>query len=300
MPHITDSPGDFLSMDRDAALRSASRTEGTHAIADQMANVERIQAANLNAILSSTASSAAAAMRTVVLSNTQHLIGQLAPAGYGSGNAPTGLAYVTIGSLQSYGSNQPTAPAIAYANHPVGLGFYHSKIVLTPTDQARYTGDPRFQNFDRNGFRYATIGAGPDKGLSNGLWGGINRERDVTRPNNNLQGLAIPDSYKNEDAAIAALFNLVDNYNQHPVRDYDLFPAGYGDAYNSNGFISGILNAGGFAPPIHPGADVPGYVKPVPKIYFRPRPRRRSKTTRASSKSHQKRNADIKFSEAFA
>ena len=110
----------------------------------------------------------------------------------------------------------------------------------------------------------------------------------------------LPLRWTPEDAAIAALFNLVDNYNQQPVRDYDLFPAGYGEAYNSNSFISGILNAGGFASPIHPGADVPGYAKPVPKTYFRPRPRRRSKTTRASSKSHQKMNADTKLSEAFA
>jgi hypothetical protein len=160
MPHITDSPGDFLAMDRESALRSASRTEGTHAIADQMAMVERIQAANasanLNAILSSTAPGAAAAMLAVALSNTRHLIGQLALAGYGSGNAPMGSAYVTIGSLQSYGSNSTitgtgVTVTLGYTN-AAGHGIHgqnHALVIITDSATGR---------------QYATR-AGPSGGL---------------------------------------------------------------------------------------------------------------------------------------
>ena len=183
---------------------------------------------------------------------------------------------------------------IAYANHPVTFGGvpsggHHSKIVITPTDQAKYANDPRFQNIDKNGNRYATVGGGPDKGLSKGLWGGVNRERDVSFPNNNLQGLAIPGTYKNEDAAIAALFTLVDNYKMHPVSDYDFFPGKNSDAYNSNSFVSGILNAGGFTPPSDPGASVPGYSKPVPWTYFRPRRRPKRKDVRSRSRPQRSR-----------
>jgi len=108
MPHITDSPGDFLTMDRESALRSASRTEGTHAIADQMANVERIQAANLNAILSSTASGAAVALRALVLSNDLRTIGQFDPANHAANktvtvNQTTFIPQPTVGSWPGVG-----------------------------------------------------------------------------------------------------------------------------------------------------------------------------------------------------
>src|SRR5262245_43072378 len=46
---------------------------------------------------------------------------------------------------------------IDYANHLVAGPFYHSKLIITPNDQARYANDPRFQNFDANGKRFATL-----------------------------------------------------------------------------------------------------------------------------------------------
>ena len=51
---------------------------------------------------------------------------------------------------------------IDYANHSVAAGFNHSKIVITPTNQDFYTNDVRFQNIDKNGKRFATLGAGPN------------------------------------------------------------------------------------------------------------------------------------------
>jgi len=111
MPHITDSPGDFLTMDRESALRSASRTEGTHAIANQMANVERIQAANLSAILSSTTSGAAVALRALVLSNDLRTIGQFDPANHGLGDVPNSrgtASGASEGAAMGYGDPNPS------------------------------------------------------------------------------------------------------------------------------------------------------------------------------------------------
>jgi hypothetical protein len=57
-----------------------------------MANVERIQAANLNAILSSTASGAAVALRALVLSNDLRTIGQFDPVNHAANRAGTSTA----------------------------------------------------------------------------------------------------------------------------------------------------------------------------------------------------------------
>ena len=43
----------------------------------------------------------------------------------------------------------------------------------------------------------------------------------------------------------------------------------YGDSYNSNSYVSGILNAADvFVPPLDKGMDMPGYNKPLPEKYF--------------------------------
>ena len=167
-------------------------------------------------------------------------------------------------------SNRGAILGISYANHPVAAGFDHSKIIITPTDQSRYANDARFLNVDTNGNRYATIGAGPDKGLLGGLWAGVNRPRDVSELNNNRQPIAVPSRYLNENAAIEALFTLAENFNKNPVRaypDYAFFPSG-GTAYNSNSFVPGLLNAGGFSYPSPPGGRLPGAEHPVPAWYF--------------------------------
>ena len=190
-------------------------------------------------------------------------------------------------NLYGYVGNSPVSGfdplglEIAYANHPVALGFSHSKLVITPDNQARYANDPRFQQFDKNGKRYATIGAGPDNGLSNGanlapMLYGVNRSRDATLPCNHKTPLTLPGRYKNEDEAIDQLFGMGDNYNQAPL-PYSLFPANLGtgdypfEFYNSNGFIRGIGEAAGFAMPASTGAKTPGWDKPVPPTAFVPK-----------------------------
>lgn len=182
------------------------------------------------------------------------------------------------GNLYRYVFNAPTVLSdflgleINYANHLVAGGNYHSKIVIIPDNQQKYANDPRFQNFDSLGRRYATLGAGPEHGK---LVAGVNRERDVSKPCGNRIRLNLPNQFANEDEAIRELLRMIENYNVHPL-PYTLFPSSaskefnalVGGEYNSNSFISGLGNAAGFKMPMHTGAKTPGYSNPVPTPYF--------------------------------
>lgn len=154
---------------------------------------------------------------------------------------------------------------IAYANHLVALGYYHSKIIITPENQAKYENNPLFQNFDSKGRRYATIGAGPENG---DLIAAMNRERDLSEPCHNRKILKLPILYKNEDEAIQELLKKLTKYNLKPL-PYTLFPESGKQEYNSNSFISEIGKAAGFELPLTTGAKTPGYENPVPEGQFK-------------------------------
>jgi hypothetical protein len=116
--------------------------------------------------------------------------------------------------------------------------------------------------------RYATIGAGPDSWLNifGDMIAAFNRPSDVSGPQNSRMHVPIAPKYSTEDLAIAALLALVDNYNDGPV-SYTLLPQ-YANEYNSNSFISGILNAAGLVLPGQPGGLPYGFDTPVPLMYF--------------------------------
>lgn len=166
----------------------------------------------------------------------------------------------------------PRGLDIEYANHEVANGMYHSKIIITPDNQAAYVNDPRFQQFDAQGRRFATVGAGPADLLR--LTYGVNRPRDVNVPAAFRKKLDIPCEYADEDAAIRRLFELGDIYNQHRT-SYTLIPRnifGIPTGWNSNSFISGIGAAAGFnmPSPNETGFSTPGYQNPLPAGFFRP------------------------------
>lgn len=184
--------------------------------------------------------------------------GSMSPYTYVNGNP---LIYV-----------DPNGLLVEYANHEVANGMYHSKIVITPDNQAAYVNDPRFQQFDAEGRRFSTVGAGPAGALK--LTYGVNRPRDVNVPSAFRRKLDIPCQYDDEDAAIRRLFELGDTYNQHRT-SYTLIPRqffGVGTGWNSNSFISGIGAAAGFNMPAPnaTGFPTPGYQNPLPDRFFRP------------------------------
>ncbi len=99
------------------------------------------------------------------------------------------------------------------------------------------------------------------------LVAGINRERDVNKECENRQVLDLPSNYQNEDEAIKELFNMLNHYNKNQV-PYTLIP-GMGEKYNSNTFVRGMIEAGGFVLPSNAGAPVPGYHNTIPENRFR-------------------------------
>jgi len=155
----------------------------------------------------------------------------------------------------------------------VAVGNYHTSIKIEPEDQELYKNDPRFKNSDQNGIRFATIGAGPESfinatlGLDTNLISNPNRERDtdlsIKIPGMESSNL-VPSNLENQ--YITTLFRLDNNYKDNLL--YDKFPnLNNQNGYNSNSYISGILNAAGITPP-QIDLKLPGYRKPVPSKYF--------------------------------
>ena len=154
--------------------------------------------------------------------------------------------------------------------------FEHSKLVIAIDQTSAHWGVGDFAKNEANGIQWITIGAGPDAKrdsaygkMGNGewMWAGTNRPTDLTLPRLNQQAIAVPGQYADLDAAITTLLTMIGAYNQNPVH-YTLFPGGGTRGLNSNGFIHGLLDAGGFASPTDPGGRIPGWVPVVPPSQF--------------------------------
>jgi hypothetical protein len=177
------------------------------------------------------------------------------------------------GDMPSLNPPTPLAFGIMYANHPVNKGFDHSKLIITPHNQAYWRSHPLFKKTDANRNHYLTIGAGPDSllNIAGPMVAGFNRDNDIKLPRNNRMILNVPTRYGgNEDLAIAALLALVENYNNNKV-EYTLIPRLAGE-YNSNSFIAGLLSAAGFNSVPSPGGLPYGFDNPVPYNKFIPSP----------------------------
>ena len=156
----------------------------------------------------------------------------------------------------------------------------HTLIRLTPEDQDAYKDDPRFQNFDEFGRRYATLGAGPTT-LTGALFdvadlaSFANQENDVAPhpegiPIKPLAGMSA-DDYINYLLRLDRAYPDDLAYRIHPTGEY--VGAGrsgavhFGPTYNSNGYVSGLLSASGVQPP-QPPVNVPGYERRTPLSAF--------------------------------
>lgn len=156
----------------------------------------------------------------------------------------------------------------------------HTLIRLTPEDQDAYKQDPRFQNFDEFGRRYATLGAGPTT-LGGALLDSAelasfaNQENDVVPhsagiPINPPGGMST-DDYINYLLRLDRAYADDLAYRIHPMGEYVTAgrsgAAHIGPNYNSNGYVSGLLAASGVPPP-EPPVTVPGYERRMPLNAF--------------------------------
>lgn len=168
----------------------------------------------------------------------------------------------------------PSGERIIVAAHEVRIGAdtgqYHMKLVIIPNNQKGYTNDSRF--FTNNaGARISTMGAGPENGSLLRPLGDLvsnnNRPRDVSEMGFVVAEIS-PGRGDTEDALIGRLFQADANYRDN--LDYDFFPS-QSDGYNSNSYVTGLLQAVGVERPPIPNqstAPTPGADKPVPRACF--------------------------------
>jgi RHS repeat-associated protein len=176
---------------------------------------------------------------------------------------PHFYGYVLADPLQW---RDPFGLEIQYANHPVIPTLNHSKLIIIPENQARWKDHPFFQNVLPDGRHFATIGAGPEGDFR----AAMNRPKDLNGGCYDRTVLSLPDRYRDEDEAIEALMKMVNRFNSRR-HYYALLPIEGGTAYNSNGFISGLLGAAGFTvpDPLRITNVVPGFTTPVPPSSFK-------------------------------
>lgn len=163
--------------------------------------------------------------------------------------------------------NDPLGLAVYVGAHGAGVPadpLLHSTIVLRPDIPSDFANNSLFSNTGGYG---ATLGAQPF-GSGGGILG-LPFGTLVSKPNYpgdsvcHLESLTKVTQPKGmtDTQFINALIAASNRYHNNLL--YDPFPDTFGFTYNSNSFVSGILNAVGVTPPVLPGI-APGYDRPIP------------------------------------
>jgi RHS repeat-associated protein len=162
------------------------------------------------------------------------------------------------------GAIDPSGLAVYVGEHGAifpGDPINHAAIVLQPDNPSDFQNSPLFQS---NGGQQATLGAqafGPNVlGLFGGLVSKSNYHGDSPCNLKNLTLVPTPAGMSDTDF-INSLIAAAGRYGNDQM--YDPFPDPFGLTYNSNGFVSGVINAAGGTPPGLPGLT-PGYNESVP------------------------------------
>jgi RHS repeat-associated protein len=167
-------------------------------------------------------------------------------------------------NLYGYAGNNPVSwidplgLAVYVGEHTVlGLpSVYHLVIVLQPDNPSAFADNPLFIN------NLATLGGEPTGKFPNlgNLAGKPNYDGDKPCKLKNLRRVPTPPGMT-DSQFIQALINAANSYQNNLPYAGTPFP---GSAYyNSNGYVSGVLQAAGGTPPSLPGIQ-PGYDQPIP------------------------------------
>lgn len=154
---------------------------------------------------------------------------------------------------------------------PIGTKNDHTLLTITPDNQGPYEGLAAFDNVNSSGQVYSALGAGP---VSGNLVAEVNRSTDRA-PHEGGVVIPVPGQYKSEDQFIGALFTAMSAFIENAGAtggeiNYDFMPRPGTDGYNSNSFISGLLQSVGAEVP-ELNNRVPGFEKPVPPEHFQKR-----------------------------
>jgi hypothetical protein len=163
--------------------------------------------------------------------------------------------------------------------HHVAAGQYHSSVLVFAApgssifdkDKSGKYINPyaeRFICYDGQKVKYLTLGAGDTDGK---LISDINRKRDLDM-GRKVQVINMPIYDVNK---INSLIANERHYHANTTDiNYDIFPSqykttgGYGEGYNSNSFVAGLLTATGITR-VTPTYSVPGFSKPVPTNHYK-------------------------------
>jgi hypothetical protein len=203
-------------------------------------------------------------------------------------DADAGYAFSVGGDEWGAGVARSIGRGIFVKGHEVGANYAHASIRIVPNDLTRWRhprpNDPNclnptdggcFSNIGVDGVWswFATLGAGQSNDLEF-LEKGINRTNDVQQEHVDLERLRY--AALAENSIIAKLFATFALYRDDAP--YGLFPEVYSppQAWNSNSFISGFLSEAGLPlpafpmSPSDPAIQYPGWVSPLPLVYFLP------------------------------
>ena len=179
--------------------------------------------------------------------------------------------------------SDPGGNEISVRTHSLPIGN-HAYIYIEPKNNSEYNNDSRFQKHPETGMNFATVGAGPQKGLNGGkLTSGINRVRDANQKLENTQITTIQiefyqgedimgylERFKTEKELIEEIFKAEENFSKEQLRpDYVLLPGAplNGNGKNSNSFVIGLLNFLGLTTK-DSVVSAPGWGSPVDKDKF--------------------------------
>lgn len=196
-----------------------------------------------------------------------------------------GVALSTSSWAEPNGTEQATNSAtlprrgIFVKGHPIALGFMHTALRIVPWNQDYWRGfvagpvsasgaEALVFTEHPDGYVYTTLGAGSSLDSCSGyLTSRFLRQRDWQVRALHLERLSY--SPLEEDALIQLLVSLDDNYGDN--LQYECWPDGGSDEYNSNGYVAGLLRAAGVPEPAFPYQlrhRYFGWAKPVPRAGF--------------------------------
>jgi len=193
----------------------------------------------------------------------------------------------TVSPSAAYSQNAAKLPpdtGIFVRGHFVVAQQRHSYIRIVPSNQSFWKGPDSgfakyFSTYKENGLYYATLGAestdtgfprcdGLLKSVVNRL--GPDNKGDVHTPPVDSSRLTVPSNM--EDSKIGLLFDRDANYDDDlPYACTPDFPF-MDNAYNSNSYAHGLLDAADLPLPSFSMEAYPGWIKPVPKSKFDPHP----------------------------
>ena len=191
-------------------------------------------------------------------------------------NDPVGFKGVHSFNRYSYANNNPykyidpDGREVKLQWHEVsiagiGSGKNHSLLTIIPNEPSHFNNAKRISSIGQltnsQGQKYGTMGAGP-----NGSWNlesNYNRWSDAAE---HTGGITItPPNGMSENDFVDNLMQLDANYQDN--LEYSFDPNG-SDTFNSNSYVSGLLNAAGVDMTNIKVPEGQGFDKPVPKEKF--------------------------------